>query len=128
MLLYDEKKSGSCVNELPKRIWLETFTTNFRCFSTSSAQNIKIFYQYLFNTFSELGFFIYQKCKILYRKTFLYPLYIKQVFFLWHQKITKCFFLKLSFITPFGTERKQCLLSFSFCQERKKSAHSIYST
>ena len=46
-----------------------SFTNNFRCFSTSSAQGINIFinneylniYEYLFNIFPELFFFILSK-------------------------------------------------------------------
>ena len=56
------------------------------------------------------------------RKTFLYPLYIKQIFLLWHKKKSpNTFLLNLVSLLTFGTERKQCLLSLSFWKHQEKN-------
>ena len=72
MLLYDENKPGSDVNELRYRIFTKENLSGDRLPPTLDAlvlnlrRALMFFHQYLFNTFSEffLFFFICQKYKI----------------------------------------------------------------
>ena len=102
MFLYDENKPGLSVNELWYRMFTEKNLSGDCLPPILDASVLHLrralifFYQYFFNTFS-FFFFIYQNIK--YRKRFLYFLYIKPDFFLWHKNFTKFFSFKLSFFT-----------------------------
>ena len=70
MLLYDQNKSGSSANELRYRMFTKNNLSGDCLPSPLDASALHLrralifFHQNLFNTFSELFFFIYQEYKI----------------------------------------------------------------
>ena len=100
MLLYDVNKSGSSVNELWYRMFTKNNLSEDRLSPTLNALALHLRRASIFFP-QELFFFIYQNIKYNIGKNFLlflYPRFIKQVFFLRYTKVSKCFSVKLSFI------------------------------
>ena len=93
VLLHDDNKWGSSVNKLRYRMLTKKNLSGDRLPPTLDA-SVLYLSRYFFWTLSS---FI-KNIKYNIEKSFVFPLYIRQAFFLWHKKITKCFPFKLSFI------------------------------